>query len=86
VRAAYARLYRILNLESKPQPTIRTAKQYREEKLQQKIKDDPSLAGQHLSTGTVSPGYLSVSDSSRKGKRPRTLLAQTIMEEGDSDL
>ncbi|SMY27186.1 unnamed protein product [Zymoseptoria tritici ST99CH_1A5] len=86
VRTTYARLYKLLNLDSKPPPTLRSAKQYREEKHQQKIKSDPVLAARHMGGGSVSSDYLSVSDSSRKGKRPRSLLAQTILEEGDSDL
>lgn len=86
MRGTYSTLKSILRLDARPKPNLRTAKQYREEKRKQKMKVElpPLLSPGHLSPGPLSPGYLSMSDSARKGKH-KGLLAQTIMEEEDSD-
>lgn len=75
-------LQRLLKLDAasdtKPKQ-IRTAKQYREDKAAQRAKAEQPL---------LSPGYLSPPDSftNTNGRaRGRNLLAQTIMEEVDSD-
>jgi len=79
---AYITLQRLLKLDAasdtKPKQ-IRTAKQYREDKAVHRAKLEQQLR---------SPSYLSPSDSFGKvnGRaRGRNLLAQTIMEEVDSD-
>jgi len=93
VRAAYAFLRSVLRLDAKPsvKPKGRTVKQYRAQKLEQKKRDGPAVvsavSSRHLSPGALSPGTISLSESSggRRGRRQRTLLAQTIAEEEDSD-
>ncbi|KAF2171106.1 hypothetical protein M409DRAFT_64062 [Zasmidium cellare ATCC 36951] len=86
MRGIYNTVKSILHLDARPEPKLRSAKQYREEKRKQKMKVElpPLLSPGHLSPGPLSPGYLSLSDSARKGKQ-KGLLAQTIMEEEDSD-
>lgn len=86
MRGTYSTLKSVLQLDAHPEPKLRSAKQYREEKRKQKVKVEvpPLLSPGHLSPGPLSPSYLSMSDSARKGKH-RGLLAQTILEEEDSD-
>ncbi|KAF2208598.1 hypothetical protein CERZMDRAFT_101346 [Cercospora zeae-maydis SCOH1-5] len=82
----------------KPSPTkaqkVRSVKDYRQQKQQQKVNDQlPTLlvpparpvngiSPQRPSPGSVSPGYLSLSDGSRR----RGLMSTAILEEDDSDL
>lgn len=55
-------------------------------KRKQKVKAEaPLISSGTLSPNGVSPGYLSLSDGTRKAPRSRGLLGQTIMEEMDSD-
>lgn len=78
----YRFLRGILRLDSGSQPTGRTAKQYRKEKRKQKARAEAPL----MSSGNLSPSYLSMSDGVRKGNRAaKGLISQTIMEEMDSD-
>ena len=87
VFATYRFFHKVLRLESKsPEVPLRSAKQYRQEKQQQKIKSEtPLLSPRHLSPGAISPGYVSMSDGARRGGMTRGLLAHTILEEEDSD-
>ncbi|KAK4621700.1 hypothetical protein CLAFUR4_07602 [Fulvia fulva] len=87
VFGTYRFLYKVLSLESKPpEVPLRSAKQYREEKQQQRVKAEmPLLSPRHLSPGALSPGYMSMSDGTRRAGGTRGLLAHTILEEEDSD-
>jgi hypothetical protein len=89
-------LTRVLRLEAPaasevPPKASRTAKQYREAKRKQKeaqeapLMTSGALSPDGFATGALSPVYLSMSDSARRGKRSRGLLNQVIMEEADSE-
>lgn len=67
----YGSLHAALQLDTQSISKDRTAKQYRESKRKHKVKTEVPL------------GYISMSDS--KPYRGRGLVAQTIMEEMDSD-
>ncbi|GAB7362393.1 hypothetical protein MBLNU230_g2717t1 [Neophaeotheca triangularis] len=75
----YSMLDNALGLRSEQlverKPTGRTAKQYRQAKRKEKVKQEPAM---------LSPGSLSLSDGFGSG-RSHGLLNQTIMEEMDSD-
>lgn len=78
----YRKFHTLLRLDSAPEPgrkSARTAKEYREAKAKQKAKVESPLH---------SPGYGSLSDGlgiNNRRRNGRGILAQTIMEEGDSD-
>lgn len=86
VRGVYGVLRKLLRLDARPVvPKGRTVKQYREEKRQQKLKDEPPALASTHTTRPLSPGSVSMSDSSRRGRRQKTLLNQIIHEEDDSE-
>lgn len=70
---SYNKLFDVLSLASEVPP--RDVKQYRDswQRKKTRMTKEPML----------SPTYVSLSDTPRRGRRG--LLAQTILEEGDSD-
>ena len=76
----YSTLHGALRLDAQPEPPrkTRTAKQYRESKRKEKAQAEAPL---------MSSGYMSLSDGMSIGRQrgSKGLLAQTIMEEMDSD-
>ncbi len=70
-----------LGLNSKPEDSGRTAKQYRQDKRKKKATSGTPF----LSPGYSSPNQISMSDSSRRSSRGKGVIGQTIMEELDSD-
>jgi len=92
LRFLYGTLSRMLRLDRQPEaPPARTAKEYREAKLKEQTKAEAPLisSGPVLQNGSsptqLSPSYQIMSDSTRKTKRSRGLLNQTIAEEMESD-
>lgn len=77
----YGSLNSFLGLDAETEKTERTAKQYRKDKRKQKAKAEAPL----ISSGQFAPGYPSLPDGVRKPNRNKSLVAQTIMEEMDSD-
>ncbi|KXT10769.1 hypothetical protein AC579_2318 [Pseudocercospora musae] len=87
VAAVYSILYNFFHLDTPPEPvSLRTAKEYRQEKQKQKLDSaQSSLSSPRLlSPAALSSGYASLSDVARKGSK-RSLLATAIMEEEDPD-
>lgn len=87
VAGIYTLLHDFLHLEAPPEPVkVRTAKEYREQKRKQKIKEehDSALPARLFSPGPLSPQ--SLSDSSMRPGNRRNLLTTAILEEEDSDL
>ncbi|TKA79999.1 hypothetical protein B0A55_02088 [Friedmanniomyces simplex] len=85
-------LFKLLRLDTKSgAPPVRTAKEYREAKRREQAKAEaPLITAGPLSPiasspTQLSPSYLSTSESTRKFKRSRGVLNQTIMEEMESD-
>lgn len=87
-----------LGLAAVPEKSGRTAKQYREAKRRQKLRDSaplmsaggptfrPTVSADAISPNGVPMSYVSLSEGSRgKARHGRGLLTQTIMEEVDSD-
>ncbi|KXT04855.1 hypothetical protein AC578_3422 [Pseudocercospora eumusae] len=83
VACVYSILYNFFDLETPPEPvSLRTAKQYRQEKQKQKLQSEHSsfFSPRLLSPAALSSGYGSLSEGC-KG----SLLATAIMEEEDSE-
>ncbi|CAK3833410.1 Hypothetical predicted protein [Lecanosticta acicola] len=85
-RGVYSILRKLLSLDKKPVATPRrSVKQYREEKRQKKLRDEPLLASSQTAR-PLSPGSVSMSDNGARRSRPqRGLLNQIIHEEDDSE-